>query len=255
MRAGLYRWITPQGARRRRKAEQARLQALHGAHSGHIVHSIEATLRLAAVTFLWSILCVFTLAIAACACAFAQGIPREAQRYQLTLKREAQYAWGLQAPVATFAAQVHQESHWRSPVGAVGLAQFMPATAQWIAPTLNSCKPEAAPGQECLAGFGPTNPTWSLRAMVTYDKWLADRVRADDECQDLAYALSAYNGGLGWVYKRQKLSAKPGVCLGLTCAINPGITPAAQQENQHYPELILLKYQPLYQAWGKGVCQ
>jgi soluble lytic murein transglycosylase-like protein len=179
--------------------------------------------------------------------AHAQSIPREAYRYQLTLKREAQYAWGLQAPVASFAAQVHQESRWRldarSPVGAEGLAQFMPATTDWIG-GLN-------PG---LAARDPGSPTWALRALVTYDKWLADRIRAKDACQDMAFALSAYNGGLGWVYKRQKLSAEPGVCLGMTCLINPGISEAAQRENRHYAETILLKHEPLYRVWGNGSC-
>ena len=54
------------------------------------------------------------------------AIPRDAVRHQLTLKREAHQVWGLGAPVATFAAQVHQESRWRtnaaSPVGARSLA-------------------------------------------------------------------------------------------------------------------------------------
>ena len=200
---------------------------------------------------LWLHAAFFALLVASCTygtVAHAQPIPREAARYQLTLKREAQFAWGLQAPVATFAAQVHQESRWqldaRSPVGAVGLAQFMPTTSNWIGglyPGLNE--------------RSPTNPTWSLRALVTYDKWLADHIQADDECQDMAFALSAYNGGLGWVYKRQKLSQQPGLCLGSTCTINPGITPASQRENQHYPEVILLKYEPLYLIWGNGTCQ
>lgn len=223
-------------------------------------------LERAARAVLWIHAAFVVLIIASCTYGgqvHAQPVPREAQRYQLTLKREAHMVWGLQAPVATFAAQVHQESRWRldarSPVGAIGLAQFMPATANWITglePSLNPCSaPERNPGQDCLAGFGATNPTWALRALVTYDKWLADRIRADDACEDMAFALSAYNGGLGWVYKRQKLSAKPGQCLGATCAINPGIAPAAQQENQRYPELILGKYEPLYATWGMGACQ
>lgn len=207
-------------------------------------------LQRAAKAVLWLHAAFVALIVASCtygSTAHAQPIPREAQRYQLTLKREAQLAWGLQAPVATFAAQVHQESRWRlnarSPVGAEGLAQFMPATSNWIGGLYPS-----------LADRAPTNPTWALRALVTYDKWLADRIRADDECQDMAFALSAYNGGLGWVYKRQKLSPQPGQCLGATCRINPGITAAAQKENQHYPELILLKHQALYQSWGNGAC-
>ncbi|WZB64465.1 lytic transglycosylase domain-containing protein [Achromobacter xylosoxidans] len=43
----------------------------------------------------------------------------------------------MDAPVSTFAAQIHQESAWRpgavSAVGAQGMAQFMPATSSWIA--------------------------------------------------------------------------------------------------------------------------
>lgn len=171
----------------------------------------------------------------------------DAQRYRLTLKREAQRVWGLDAPVAVFAAQVHQESQWReaarSPVGAQGLAQFMPSTATWIGGVYPS-----------LADRAPANPTWALRALVVYDAHLFVRVKADNDCQRMAYALSAYNGGLGWVYKRQDRSSKPGVCLGATCRINPGVSPASQRENERYPELILQRWQPLYRAWGGGMC-
>jgi soluble lytic murein transglycosylase-like protein len=205
-------------------------------------------MRLATRIALWLHLSMLVFLLMACmSVVLAQAIPRDAQRHQLTLKREAQQAWGLDAPVATFAAQVHQESRWRedakSPVGAVGLTQFMPATADWIGGLYPS-----------LGDRAPTNPTWALRALVNYDKWLADRIKADDACQDMAFALSAYNGGLGWVYKRQKLSAQPGVCLNETCAINPGVTAASQRENQHYPEVILRKYEPLYSSWGNGSC-
>lgn len=178
----------------------------------------------------------------------AQAIPAGAARYQATLRREAQRAWGMDAPVATFAAQVHQESRWNpdavSPVGAQGLGQFMPATSNWLGGLYTS-----------LGDRAPRNPTWALRALVTYDQWLYQRVHhADDDCQRMAYALSAYNGGLGWVYKRQALSPQPGICLGATCQINPGISAAAQRENARYPELILLRYEPLYASWGPGVC-
>jgi soluble lytic murein transglycosylase-like protein len=181
----------------------------------------------------------------------ADAIPHHANLYKLTLKREAQRVWGLQAPVATFAAQVHQESRWRadatSPVGAHGLSQFMPATARWM----GSIAPS---GQYSLAGAQTGNPTWSLRALVTYNLWLSQRIQAADGCERMAYTLSAYNGGLGWVYKRQRLSDQPGICLGKTCTINPGITPANQRENEHYPRVILLRYEPLYERWGAGSC-
>jgi soluble lytic murein transglycosylase-like protein len=196
----------------------------------------------------------FALIIALLICTPAKASPVDqtptaAKPYKLTLKREAQRVWGLTAPVPVFAAQIHQESRWRpdatSPVGAVGLAQFMPATAKWI----GQVDPGLAQGVAMSR-----NPTWAIRALVTYDHWLYQRIKADTECQRMAYALSAYNGGLGWVYKRQRLSHRPGQCLGLTCAINPGITPANQTENLHYPQVILIKHQRTYTSWGRNLC-
>lgn len=183
--------------------------------------------------------------------ALAQAaIPRAAEAHRNTLLREARMVWGLGAPTASFAAQVHQESRWksdaRSPVGAQGLTQFMPATAQWIGTT-----------RADLAQVDTDNPRWALRALVVYDKWLYARVAGQNECERMAFAMSAYNGGLGWVQKRKARSKTPLLCLGLTCDINPGITAANQRENAHYPRKILLQYEPLYEAsgrWGKGVC-
>jgi soluble lytic murein transglycosylase-like protein len=192
--------------------------------------------------------CAFLIAALVAVCASAAPvIPAQADRHKAALKREAQRVWGLHAPVATFAGQIHQESRWRadavSPVGAQGMAQFMPATARWIG------------GMDSgLADRAPANPAWAIRALVTYDKWLSDRITAANPCERMAYTLSAYNGGLGWVYKRQKRSATPGVCMGATCDINPGITPASQRENAHYPIVILTKFEPMYASWGKGAC-
>ena len=99
-------------------------------------------------------------------------VPHVAARYKLTLLREAHSQWGLAAPVAALAAQVHQESAWNpqavSRVGARGLAQFMPATARWW------CERGSIAAADCL----PHNPTWALRAMVGYDRWLYDRAPA-----------------------------------------------------------------------------
>ena len=62
-------------------------------------------------------------------------MPRAALQYRATLIRQARAAWGLNAPVAVFAAQIHTESWYgerRLPVAsserAEGLAaQFIPA--------------------------------------------------------------------------------------------------------------------------------
>lgn len=183
------------------------------------------------------------------ACSQAQS--GDAQRYRGTLKREAQRVWGIAAPVGTMAAQVQQESRWhpnaRSPVGAQGLAQFMPATARWM----GDIDPE-------LVGAASLNPTWSLRALVVYDHWLHQRVTvAANNCERWAFTLSAYNGGQGWVFKRQQAARQAGQdagrCLAAACAINPGITAAAQRENEHYPRTILATEDDWWR-WGPGVC-
>ena len=64
----------------------------------------------------------------------ASDIPRAAERHRAELIRVSRAVWGLEAPVAVFAAQVHTESWWRngtvSPAGAQGLAQFLPAACR-----------------------------------------------------------------------------------------------------------------------------
>ena len=174
--------------------------------------------------------------------------PRAGQ-YKHTLTQQSHYVWGLDAPVSSFAAQIHQESRWnptaRSPVGAAGLTQFMPATAQWI---------RGMDGQ--LSSGDVYNPVWAMRALVVYDQFLYKKVSGSNPCERLAFAMSAYNGGLGWVNKRKARSPNPQICFGVTCDINPGVSPASQRENAGYPRVILQTFEPLYvkAGWGRGVC-
>ena len=175
--------------------------------------------------------------------------PRAGQ-HKHVLIQQSRYVWGLNAPVSSFAAQIHQESRWnpsaKSPVGAAGLTQFMPATARWIG-TYDAQ----------LASVDVYNPRWAMRALAVYDKFLYDKVGGVNPCERMAFALSAYNGGLGWVNKRKARSGMPNVCFGATCEINPGISASNQRENSNYPELILKQFEPLYvrAGWGQGVCQ
>lgn len=174
--------------------------------------------------------------------------PRAGQ-YKRTLIQQSHFVWGLDTPVASFAAQIHQESRWnptaRSPVGAAGLTQFMPATAQWI---------RGMDGQ--LMSGDVYNPIWAMRALVVYDQWLYKKVSGANPCERMAFAMSAYNGGLGWVNKRKARSPNPLQCFGQTCEINPGVSAASQRENAGYPKVILKTFEPLYvkAGWGRGVC-
>jgi soluble lytic murein transglycosylase-like protein len=175
--------------------------------------------------------------------------PRDAQRHQRDLTRHARAVWGMDAPVATFAAQIHQESRWRadarSPVGAQGMAQFMPATSAWIS------------GVYRWGEAQPYNPGWALRALVSYDRWLWERVQASGDCERMAMALSAYNGGLGWVYRDQALAAQRGadrlLWFGHVERFNAGRSAANFAENRGYPRLILTRWQPIYAGWGGGI--
>ncbi len=184
----------------------------------------------------------------------ADQIPRDAEQYRRTLVRAAHLEWGLDAPIATLAGQVHQESRWRhnarSPVGAEGLAQFMPATSAWMA--------EVYP--DALGPAQPYNPGWALRAMVAYDRWLYTRNQASSDCDRWAFVLSAYNGGQGWVIRDRSLASAQGAdklaWFDAVERFNAGRSVSNFRENRNYPRFILLRWEPLYSAagWGTGAC-
>lgn len=188
------------------------------------------------------------LALLGIGVAVAQPIPEQANSYRRDLTRLSRSVWGMDAPVSSLAAQLHQESGWRkdavSRVGAVGLAQFMPATARGIAREWGDIP-------------APLDPRWSMLYQSRYMKQLYDGVaHATDPCERYAFALAAYNGGMGWVRRRQAMSPEPAFCLFATCDINPGIAAHNQRENEEYPRRILLRLTPIYYEalWGPARC-
>lgn len=209
-------------------------------------------------------LLLLVLALGACqirinkACAEglrADAIPRTADLHRRVLTREAQAQWGLKAPVARFAAQVHQESAWRSEARSAyagGLAQFTPATAEWIS--------RVYPRE--LGEQAPYSPKWALRALVVYDRHLYDRI--DDtatDCDRWAMTLSSYNGGGGWLNRDRRLAAASGADPNRwwgSVEHHTARAPWARDENRGYPRRILLNLEPLYLArgWpGEAVCR
>lgn len=180
--------------------------------------------------------------------ASAQTIPTGAVKYRADLLRIAHAEWGLDAPVAAFAAQIHQESGWNpaavSKVGARGMTQFMPATAKWW------CDLQRIPAIECQ----PANPVWSMRALVGYDRWLYERVRGESEFDRLWGALRAYNGGLGhWQNEAAKaLPAKDRASIDAACGRAKRHISFCP-ENLGYPHRILQVIQGRYLTWGRGV--
>jgi hypothetical protein len=175
-------------------------------------------------------------------------VPRQCLPYKRRIINESRNWWGLDGYPATFAAQIEQESACKpdavSRVGAQGLAQFMPATAEWFSQEYMGVPPE------------PLNPGWAIRGLVQYDKYLWDRVKAVDTCNRMAKSLSSYNGGLKWITRDEKLAADPMVWFGSVDRVNSGRSAANWKENRDYPKRILQKLEPRYveSGYGQGAC-
>lgn len=177
------------------------------------------------------------------------AIPAEAWRWHRTIRRELRRSFGDEAKVALFGGKIHAESRWRqdavSPVGARGLPQFMPSTAEWA-------------GESFAADLGNPDafdPHWAIPAAIRYDAWHYRRLEGPP-CHKEAKMESAYNGGLGWVYRDEKICAGQAGC-------NPDLwfghvenwsarSAAAFKENRRYVVLILSEYESLYLSAGYG---
>lgn len=180
------------------------------------------------------------------------GIPRQCLSYKDRVISETRHAWGLNGHPANFGAQIQQESACNptavSRVGAQGLAQFMPSTAEWFGKDVMKEKP------------APLDPDWSIRAMVQYNLYLWNRVGAIDDCNRMAKTLSSYNGGLGWISRDEKLAEKKGLDKSIWFdnveIVNSGRSEGNFKENRSYPRRILLKISPNYvkAGYGRSAC-
>ncbi|MBA0421319.1 lytic transglycosylase domain-containing protein [Stenotrophomonas maltophilia] len=171
--------------------------------------------------------------------------------YRHRVEQAASRAWGVNASSARLAAQLHQESAFRadarSPVGAQGIAQFMPSTARWIATIYPTD----------LAGFDPWNPQQAILAAALYDRWLFDRVAEYSQgrmssCSRWAFTFRAYNGGEKALNRERALAYTKGADANDWRAVEPYRARAewAHRENTGYPKRILLTLEPAYLAAG-----
>ncbi|MDR2172672.1 MAG: transglycosylase SLT domain-containing protein [Burkholderiales bacterium] len=183
----------------------------------------------------------------------AVEIPRAAYTHKRLLLQQSRLVWGLDAPTATFAAQIHQESLWRadavSRVGAAGLAQFMPATGEWIVTVYRD-----------LGKHEPTNPAWAIRALATYNRHHYKLLVGANDCERWAKTLSAYNGGLSRVIRAEAMAEQEGYdplrWFGHVEMVNPGRSIGNYAENSKYTRRILLELEGVYagKGFGRGVC-
>lgn len=184
-------------------------------------------------------------------CGMAQTL---CSQYQSVIKRSAYRTFGPSAPVATLVAQLHQESACRSDVssraGAQGLSQFMPATAEDMA----RLHPDVC---------APANPFSASWAIMCRDRYMRDLLRqvrsASSESDQWAFALSAYNGGMGWVRRDQEVCRYTHGCdpdvywNSVENVFDRRRSKANIKENRHYPYRIMCELAPRYTSWGRLV--
>ena len=181
-------------------------------------------------------------------------VPAGASRWKRTIIGEWRFYFGLEADVSVPFSQIMAESRFRddavSHAGAMGLSQFMPATAKGFQ--------RSGRLQELCAEAGgcPFSPAWAIRAMSMYDAdEYADAAYAATEDDRLAFALTAYNGGRGWVRKERTAAHDRGldssrwfgaverVCLRASWAC---------EESRGYAPVILYKFRPGFRLWLGG---
>lgn len=181
-------------------------------------------------------------------------VPDSAALYRHYVEQAASEVWGVEASPARLAAQIHQESSWdpgaRSDVGAQGLAQFMPATARWIAQQF----------PDRLGDFDPWDPRQAALAAAVYDQWLVQRNPGRTACDCWSFGLSAYNGGESRLHAEQALAHKAGrdslTWFGSVDRYRAR-SPSAWKQNRGYVWRILKVLEPAYIAagWsGTAVC-
>lgn len=157
--------------------------------------------------------------------------------------------WGHDDYLSLAGAQVQQESAWNCAARskfADGCAQFTPDTWKWARKSFCRWAPSGT----------PYDPEASLPCMVLYDYWIWQRVTGAREIDRINKMLSAYNGGLGWISRDEKI-----------CESHFGCDPAkwdghvsehsdradwAIKENRNYMRFIVHRHQPQYFESGYG---
>jgi hypothetical protein len=181
--------------------------------------------------------------------------PAAAEQYRADVVRSAYRVHGPGAPVAMRGGHLHQESAWdanaRSRVGAMGLGQFMPLTAEDMA------KHHPA---EC-APANPFSARWAIECSDLYLRSLRRQMRPMtrtelDECTQWVFTLRAYNGGAGWVMRDRSKARDAGADPDdwqQVARFNAGRSAGNFKENTEYAPRIM-RLQERYRAWGRSVC-
>lgn len=167
-----------------------------------------------------------------------QFVPEIAWEYRELLCDALTESFGNCDLLSHSAAKVMQESAWDCTAYsryAGGCSQFTRSTAKWM--SRGECRD--------LGDFYPKiveDPEWALPCMVRYDRFHFDRVDAISFHHIIAKLDSAYNGGLTWLKRDEKLCDMEASCDSLYwyghVELYSSRADWAIKENRHYVDRI-----------------
>lgn len=174
---------------------------------------------------LWLLAFIWGYALPALA---SMPVPSFTDRYDSDIKREVRLYWPDFPFWKAFKAQLIQESRLNpdaiSPVGARGLAQFMPATWQEVSQQL---------------GFGIVSPhiaSYAIKAGAYYMASLRKRWRLIDDPDRHSFAQASYNAGAGNINRAKRKCQADTYPQMITCL--PAITGNHAKETIGYVQQI-----------------
>jgi len=153
---------------------------------------------------------------------------------------------------AVLMAQARQESGcnpYAASRYAVGYMQFTPATGADKIRTVCDWygKPVTKAGRRRLM----RRKDWSIRCGAKYmsQLWSSTRPLFDPLREEYAAALASYNGGLGWIIRERRIAPVKTIYFG---GVDQVCLRAewACRENHSYPDKILNKWLPMFEAYG-----
>ncbi|MGE0658270.1 MAG: transglycosylase SLT domain-containing protein [Reyranellaceae bacterium] len=163
------------------------------------------------------------------ACAAAQAAPLRSAKYDGQIQRAAS-TWLPGVPWKLWKAQLYQESRLKpdavSPVGATGIAQFMPGTWDQITR-------EMGWGLVDRRLAGPSIEAGAYFMAKLRRAWTAPR--SDDDRLKLAQA--SYNAGLGNILRSQQRCGNPSPYDAITACLHL-VTGRHAAETRHYVPAI-----------------
>lgn len=152
-------------------------------------------------------------------------------KYDADIKHVVALYWSSYPDWLAYKAQLYQESKLKpaavSPVGAAGLAQFMPATWRDVARRL-----------DFPYGTSPHEARFAIEAGAYYMAQLRGQWRADRTAFDRhRLAQASYNAGIGNIVAAQKRCGNPNGYAAITACL-PAVTGLHSQETLAYVRMI-----------------